>query len=123
MTARHLQSGSDAERQARNYLEARGLRTLCTNFRCRAGELDLIMLDKGCLAIVEVRYRRRTGHGGSLASVTRAKQQRIVLATRYFVQRYRQWSQFPLRFDVVALSGPPDKLTVDWCQRAFECDS
>ena len=38
-------SGQEAEKLARRFLEARGLRMLAANYRCRYGELDLIMHD------------------------------------------------------------------------------
>lgn len=119
--APHLRSGRDAESHAQRFLNARGLRTVRRNFRCRPGEIDLVMLHDNCLVIVEVRYRRESHYGGGLCSVSVAKQRRIINATRCFLQRHSQWADCPLRFDVVAVSGPLDQPCVDWCQRAFEC--
>ena len=96
---------------------------MTTNFRCKAGELDLIMLDQDCLVIVEVRYRVNNSYGGPLFSVSRAKQQRICRATQFFLQCHKSMAGRPLRFDVLALCGPPDTVSIDWRKRAFDASS
>jgi putative endonuclease len=69
-----MQRGAAAEELAAQYLQVRGLKILARNMRCRAGELDLVCLDNGVLAIVEVRQRASTEFGGALGSVTWGKQ-------------------------------------------------
>ena len=66
MTAPHLESGRRSELYARCWLEERGLTHVCSNYRCRLGELDLVMRDHDCLVIVEVRFRRSSSYGGAL---------------------------------------------------------
>ncbi|NND54868.1 MAG: YraN family protein [Gammaproteobacteria bacterium] len=117
----HLISGSRAEGLVRRKLIAHGLVHVHSNFRCRAGELDLVMRDDDCIVIVEVRYRRTVSHGGALGSVSRRKQQRIIQATRYLLRRYPALAGYALRFDVVAVSGPLHSATIDWRRRAFDC--
>ena len=123
MPAPHLAKGATAERRVRQWLEAQGLIFLRANFRCKTGEIDLIMLDRDCLVIVEVRYRRSTGYGGALASVSHTKRQKIIRATRYFLRCNPKLGHRPLRFDVVAVSGPVDQMKFDWRQRAFDCSA
>ena len=53
--AAHLVRGETAEQQACDYLKKQGLKLIARNFRCKQGELDLIMQDKQTLVIVEVR--------------------------------------------------------------------
>lgn len=122
MVARHLQHGSAGERLARDWLEARGLQHVQSNFRCKMGELDLIMLDAGCLVIVEVRYRASNSHGGPLLSITRHKRQKLFRATRLYLQRHKALARLPIRFDVLALSGPLHAPVIDWRKRAFCAD-
>ncbi|HRC69195.1 MAG TPA: YraN family protein, partial [Candidatus Competibacter denitrificans] len=55
--------GTAAEDLALRYLEARGLALVTRNFRCRGGELDLILRDGGQLVFVEVRSRRSSQFG------------------------------------------------------------
>ena len=62
--------GFQRERQARDYLVAQGLEWVSSNYRCRLGEIDLIMRDKAHLVFVEVRARSSTAFGGAAASVS-----------------------------------------------------
>jgi len=122
VVAQHLQDGNAGERLARSWLEAQGLRHVQSNFRCKMGELDLIMLDGPCLVVVEVRYRASKSHGGPLLSVTSQKRQKIFRATRLYLQKHKALAKHPLRFDVLALCGPLDTPVIDWRKRAFCAD-
>ena len=114
-----LQRGLAAEQLAAEYLQVRGVKILGRNLRCKAGELDLVCLDDGVLAVVEVRQRGSAGYGGALASVTWAKQRKIIRATQFFL-REKNWSHVPLRFDVVAIEGLPEGAhRVEWIKDAF----
>jgi putative endonuclease len=119
-TDSRVQSGAAAERLAAEYLQARGLAVLARNVRCRAGELDLVCLDGGVLAIVEVRQRVRIDFGGALASVTWRKQRRIIRAAQFLLQRQAQWRRRVMRFDVLAVEGTPDGAhRIVWIKDAF----
>jgi putative endonuclease len=119
-TESRLQRGAASEQLAAEYLRTQGVVVVARNFRCRAGELDLVGLDRGVLAIVEVRQRIRADFGGALASVNRRKQHKIILATRYFLQRRAAWRDYVLRFDVVGVQGPPDGVNrIVWIKDAF----
>jgi putative endonuclease len=112
--------GAAAEELAAQYLQLRGLKILARNLRCKAGELDLVCLDDGVLAIVEVRQRGRLDFGGALASVTWTKQRKIIRAAQFFLQREKRWRDLSLRFDVLAVEGLPDGAhRVDWVKDAF----
>lgn len=114
--AAHLQKGDQAEQQALIYLQQQGLELLSNNFRCKTGELDLVMKDGSVLVVVEVRYRKSEQFGGALASITRQKQQRIVSATQHYVI-INNLNHFAIRFDVVAISGD-NRIT--WIKNAFQ---
>jgi putative endonuclease len=123
MSAPHLQRGAAGEALAAEYLRIRGLQVLARNLRCKAGEIDLVCLDGSILAIVEVRQRQSTKFGGALASITWAKRRKIIRATQYFLQREKQWRNFSLRFDVLAVQGLPDGAhRVEWVKDAFRVD-
>jgi putative endonuclease len=119
-TDARLQHGTVSEQLAAEYLQTRGLVVLARNVRCRAGELDLVCLDGGVLAIVEVRQRGRTDFGGALASVTWRKQRKIIRATQFFLQRQATWRRHVMRFDVLAVEGVPDGAhRIIWIKDAF----
>ena len=123
MTAPHILAGNRAEQAAARWLQARGLQHVCANYRCRVGELDLIMLDHNCLVIIEVRYRRGSSFGGALGSVTMAKQNKIRRATLHYLQRHAAYRHHRLRFDVLAISTNSGKLSFQWHKRAFYADN
>lgn len=112
-TARQI-AGEAAEDRALHHLQQHGLTLVQRNFRCKGGEIDLIMRERESLVFVEVRKRADTRYGGAAASVTARKQARLVLAAQLFLQRYRMPP--PCRFDVVAIDG--DRM--NWVQNAID---
>lgn len=112
--AAHLLSGKSAENKAYDYLITQGLQPVLRNYRCKSGELDLVMRDGYSLVIVEVRYRKSDAYGSAKESVTPDKQKKIIAATQHYLSTARLES--PLRFDVVAISGNG---AIDWVKNAF----
>lgn len=112
------QVGDAAEALALQHLQRAGLLLLERNYRTPGrggGEIDLIMrAPDGTCVFVEVRQRKLSSHGGAAASVSFAKQGRIVFAARHFLMRYATLP--PCRFDVVAI----DAGMVDWLPGAFD---
>ncbi|NOT85544.1 MAG: YraN family protein [Methylococcaceae bacterium] len=114
--AAHLQQGEQSEQRACDYLMAQGLVQVARNYRCRYGELDLIMRDQQqSLVVVEVRYRQSDTYGSALESITARKQSRIIAATHCYLASHPQST--PIRFDVVAISGDNQ---LNWVKNAFQ---
>ena len=109
--------GNAAEDRALAYLQARGLQLVVRNYRTPGrggGEIDLVMRERdGTLVFVEVRSRASASFGGAGASISAAKQRRIIFAARHYLLRMP--SPPPCRFDVVLVEG-----TVQWLQAAFD---
>jgi putative endonuclease len=110
-------AGDMAERLAERYLQDAGLKRVARNFRCRMGEIDLIMQDGGYLVFVEVRLRKHQEFGGAAASIDRQKQQRIVKAAEHYLATLARTP--PCRFDVVLLDALEDA-RIDWIRSAFD---
>jgi putative endonuclease len=106
--------GQAAEDVALAELSRHGLVLVERNFRCKGGEIDLVMQEQSTLVFVEVRKRADRRHGGAAASVTAAKQGRLIVAAAIYLQRYKHPP--PCRFDVVAIDGTQ----LDWLKNAFE---
>jgi len=103
--------GRWSEKRCERFLHAKGLRTLTRNYRCKVGELDLVMVDTdGSIVFVEVRSRAEEGMVSPEATITLAKRAHISQTARYFLAVHKIEDR-PLRFDVVTLilgrSGPP----------------
>ncbi len=111
-------TGAAGEELAANWLLKQGLRILERNFRVKGGEIDLICRDGETVVFVEVRVRSSEDFGGAAASITPAKQRRLILAARHWLQRH---GECPCRFDAVLIAGPTqDRIT--WLRAAFSAD-
>lgn len=107
--------GALAEDRALAYLRRQGLVPVERNYRCKGGEIDLIMrAADDTLVFVEVRQRRGRGFGGAAQSITPAKQRRVLHAATHYLATLD--SVPPCRIDVVALE--PGRL--DWLPNAFD---
>ena len=113
------QAGRQAEDSALAFLQSHGHALVARNVYCRRGEIDLITLHQGWLVFTEVRWRSRLDFGGAAASVTPAKQRRIITAARYFLSHEPQWQHHFMRFDVMLYEGKPPTWQQHWIQAAF----
>ena len=112
--------GRQAERLALRYLVDRGLVMSETNFRCRHGEIDLVMREGRCLVFVEVRYRKANRFANATLSVDRQKQRKLLRAANAYLGRHPQLADLPVRFDIVALDRPEgNNATINWTRDAF----
>ena len=118
--ASHLLMGMQAEEQAREHLEQRGLRLLERNYRCKQGEIDLIMRDGEDLVFIEVRYRKSAAFGSAIESVTANKQNRLLATARHFL--HANQVSAPCRFDVVGITGHTPNVQIEWIKDAFRSD-
>jgi putative endonuclease len=112
--------GAAAERAAEQWLKRRGLSTISRNYRCRRGEIDLVMRDAGTLVFVEVRLRSRSSFGSAEESVTVRKQRRLVMAARQFIATHPQLRHLSCRFDVLAATGRGAVQDWQWLRNAFD---
>lgn len=69
--------GSRGEAIAREHLERRGCTILASNWRTRAGELDLVIRDGETIVAVEVKTRTGLGYGHPLEAITARKAHRL----------------------------------------------
>ena len=106
------QLGNAGEELAVRALHEAGLRVVARNWRCRAGELDIVAEEVApdysaggepvsWLVVVEVRTRRGWSHGSALQSITPRKQAKLREVAATYVQE-SGW-QGPWRIDVVAV--------------------
>ncbi|MEM6405267.1 MAG: YraN family protein [Pseudomonadota bacterium] len=115
MGLKQQQAGAIAEQQASRFLQQQGLTELAKNYRCRSGELDLVMQDRETLVFVEVRQRRNTRFGDALESIDIRKQRRVRKAAEYYLLHHT-WHG-PCRFDTIGIDATGK---LHWIQSAFE---
>jgi len=111
-----VKRGAAAEQRAAEYLQRQGLKLLQRNYRCRYGEIDLVMQEGSTVVFVEVRQRSSSDYGGAAASIAAAKQARLVTTARHYLAALR--SMPPCRFDALLLQGGEDA-RIEWLKNAF----
>jgi putative endonuclease len=117
MIARHLAFGQQAEQQALDFLQSKGLRLKERNFSCKIGEIDLIMRDDETLVFVEVRYRQSSDFGSALETITHKKQRKLLATANRYLQIKRLDSV--CRIDIVALNGS-GPAPIEWIKNAIQ---
>ena len=110
-----MNSGAQAEQLAAQFLQRQGLTLIESNYRCRQGEIDLILRDGATLVFAEVRQRSRSDFGGAAASIDGRKQLRLILTAQHYLASLR--STPPCRFDAVLMDGAGN---IEWLKNAFE---
>jgi len=104
-------AGLLAEQQARRFLKRKRYKIIARNYRCTAGEIDIIARDGQTIAFVEVKSRTSTEAGRPQENISQTKKTRLLRAAKAFLAS-NGWQDRPCRFDVVTVvadgSGPPD---------------
>lgn len=95
-----IELGRAGEERARQHLQSQGWQILCSNWRCRQGEIDLVARLGRLVAFIEVKTRQGAFAG---ESVTAAKQRKLrSLAVRYLAEHPHGGE---IRFDVIVIEG------------------
>jgi putative endonuclease len=98
--------GSEAERFARTFLEQQGLTFVMKNYRCRTGEIDLIMQDNDELVFVEVKFRSKSQHGSAIEFFHASKKRKFESAVMHYMQEKGfNPSIIPHRIDLIGIEG------------------
>ena len=112
--------GSFGEEQAARYLRRKGYALVGMNYRCRLGEIDLIVRGHGCIVFVEVKLRRDDRFAAAREFVTSAKQRRILAAASLYLAQCGEDLQ--PRFDVIEVYAPDGErgpITINHLENAF----
>ena len=118
MLNRQQQFGRRSERLAAEYLKLKGYRILETNYRCGAGEIDIIAREKKTLVFIEVKARSSSRFGSPKGAVTPAKQRKISMAALEYLKRTDQTGS-SARFDVVAIDTAGGTPAIEVVKNAF----
>lgn len=112
--SRKQEQGRQWEDAALLYLQHHGLVLVEANFRCKLGEIDLILRDGATLVFVEVRQRAAGAPVSAVASISPAKIRRIIRAAQFYLQGLGRLP--PCRIDVVAIDGTH----IEWLRNAIQ---
>jgi putative endonuclease len=111
--------GQHFEQEALHFLQDKDFRLVERNFRCRMGEIDLIMQDKEDIVFVEVRSRAHTTYGHALESVNKSKINKLIRTATFYLMQKKWLYKVNSRFDVVAFTPKDNGMTLNWVKNAF----
>ena len=95
--------GRKGERAAARYLRRRRYRILARNYRCVAGEIDLIASQDATIIFIEVKTRQPDEGRDDRLPVRNEQRRRITRAARYFLT-HPAAADRPYRFDVISVA-------------------
>ena len=100
------------ERLALEFLQKKGYRLKCKNFRTPFGELDIVARHGSSTVFIEVRTRTTSSLGPPLLSVTRVKQIHIIKNALFYLKRYGGIDSC-WRIDVISVKLGRDRILED----------
>ena len=105
-TDQQRQLGRFGEAYAARYLSEQGMEVLDRNWRCSAGEIDLVLRDGDVLVVCEVKTRSSEAFGSALEAVTERKAARLRrLAARWLAEHPLRPDE--VRIDLVGVLAAP----------------
>jgi putative endonuclease len=110
--------GKYGEDLAAQYLEDRGYEILERNWRCAAGEIDLIAKQKEKIVFVEVKTRTGLGYGHPFEAITSAKSARMRKLVAQWCQQ-NQTSGLQVRVDAIAVMIRNGKVALEHLKQVF----
>lgn len=110
--------GPRGEDAAADAYRRRGYRLVARNWRCRLGELDLVVERRGVLVFCEVKTRRESVFGGGYEAVTWRKRAKLRALAEAFLQATGS-RPHAIRFDVASVAVRAGRSTVEVFEDAF----
>ncbi len=99
--------GNKGEKRAAAFLAKKGgYKLLGRNYRCKYGEIDIIMETGEILVFIEVKARTSSKYGLGYESVTASKQEKLFKTAQHYMSENGERAA---RFDVVSIDG--DEIT------------
>jgi putative endonuclease len=113
VTSARRSLGTAGEDVAAAWYVKQGYEVVARNWRCREGELDLIVRSGRTYVFCEVKTRTSTVFGAPVEAVTRDKQMRIRRLAARWLEDGAPGPAKDIRFDVASVLGPKDVEVVE----------
>ena len=113
MTDARRTLGAQGEDVAAAWYTSHGYEVVARNWRCRDGELDLIVRNGRTYVFCEVKTRTSDRFGAPVEAVTRDKQMRIRRLAARWLEDSAPGPAKDIRFDVASVKGPRDVEVVE----------
>jgi putative endonuclease len=111
--------GGRFEQLALAWLQAQGLALIQSNYRCKVGEIDLVMRERELLVFIEVRFRGIRSQVAPCETVDFRKQRKLLRTARHFLLCNERLAELPCRFDVLGISDERGTPRYEWIRDAF----
>jgi putative endonuclease len=111
--------GRQGESMARVFLKKKGYNIVAHNFRCRFGEIDLVLRKKQAFRFIEVKYRRSEEYGLPQESVQKRKQTKIRKTAVLWLKLRQLPMDTEVHFDVLAINQESGKISYNYIEDAF----
>lgn len=115
--AKHI-LGRYGEQAAADFLEAQGYELLDRNWRCSAGELDIVARIGGVIAFVEVKTRNGTGFGHPFEAITDSKRAHLRQSAAAWLAA-KQLGASPIRLDAISVLVQSGKVHIEHLKQVF----
>ncbi len=103
-------TGAWGEALAAEYFKKKRYKLVAANYRCRFGEIDLIVQNRSTLVFVEVKLRKNADFANAREYVDRYKQNRLrTTASMYLAANP---TRLQTRFDVIEIYAPEGVATL-----------
>lgn len=101
--------GAWGEALAAEFLKKKGCKLVASGYRCKFGEIDLIMTNRKYLVFVEVKLRKSSAFADAREFVDFYKQNRIRLTAEMYLAANP--TKLQPRFDVIEIYAPDGAAT------------
>jgi len=113
--------GRAGEKESERFLRRLGHKIVCRNYKCPAGEIDLVSLDGKTIVFTEVKTRSDREHADPQDAVNLFKRRHLIASAKCFIQQTRSQNR-AYRFDILALTASAKGgLDIEHFKGAFSC--
>lgn len=113
-----LALGSAGERAAERHLKSRGMKIVARNYKCPAGELDLICADDNTIVFVEVKTLMSDADADPENKINATKQRKLEAVARYWLRAHGE-PEAAYRYDAISVVMNDGKPVVRHIEEAF----
>ena len=116
-----VSTGKTGEEFIKGLLVEKGYKFVCSNFKSRFGEIDVIVRDDRYIVFVEVKTRKRGSLVNPFEAITPTKQKKIMRTAEYYL--LINPSRLQPRFDAAAVTTDNGRIiSVDYLTDAFRAN-
>ena len=105
----NVKKGKIGENIANKYLISLGMTIICSNYRTKFGEIDIIAKLENKIIFVEVKSRMSKDYGLACEAVDYKKASKITSVAKYYIST-NNLKNYEIRFDVIEIYFIEEKI-------------